>query len=683
MSSRVRIRITIGAAFAVCLLLLGAGAARAQVSANLVAFSAPEGNALFFSTTQLLHPGAPQGEEGWIGYHIYRKGEGETSFTRITDRPVSRAATLLDGERISAHALDLAALSQQKSSREEVWELIERNDKKVVKLAIFNNELQEILGLLHRDDDVRDGVRYEYYATLVDLTGKESAPGKTSAVTHGAPDFAGLGPLDVKGQEDAGKVEISWAPNPDDRGALSYRIYRAADSNGYYQRISTRPIVIIGGDPATMRGAFTDTGLIDNRTYYYAVVSVDLVGNESRRVPVALTPHDIIPPLVPGPITTESAGLGIYLHWPMPEDAADLAGYDVLRGVHPDSTFVKINDAMVPANDTVYEDRSIGANAESFYRLVAYDRSGNASEPSAYAVGFFRNVRAPLPPQYVAVTGNRDGVRVTWERNEEEDLQGYYVYRAISLNGELEQVSPLIGADTTFFQDTSDALSARGTYWYLVQAINLTGAVSRFSIPTAATPDLIEKPLPPMSFHGYDESYGIRLFWSGLEDASVSGILIERAVDGGAPRWETLTREPLDPLLGLYTDSTAVADVRYIYRARAMNGRGMMGDPTQSIALGSARLPLLPPAGLSITPARTGGVALKWNAPFDDRVAGYVVYRKSGRDAPQKLTAAAIDATTFTDATAAKGTLYFYSVVAVTADGAESPEKAEMMYDMW
>ena len=47
----------------------------------------------------------------------------------------------------------------------------------------------------------------------------------------------------------------------------------------------------------------------------------------------------------------------------------------------------------------------------------------------------------------------------------------------------LSQVSPLIGGDTTSYLDTDEYLSARGRYYYVVQAMNYTGLYSPYSLP--------------------------------------------------------------------------------------------------------------------------------------------------------------------------------------------------------
>lgn len=653
--------------------------ANAQDSPRAKAFSSPDGNVILFAESRLYHPGAPVGGKGWIGFHIYRRAEGETEFRRITTTPVSRAATLQDAEREHGHALDLITLALDKKSREEAWKMFQANSMQAIKLAMFNLELQEVLGMLYRDRNVETGKQYEYEVTYVSKAGDESKRTSPIAVVYGRPASAGLGPINVKALEQQGKIEITWEQNPADVGAFTYRVYRAVDSASHYIKLNHRDLLMISTDDKPGQGALTDTGLIDDHTYWYAVVSVDFVGNESRRVIIKATPGDKVAPPPPGPIVAQPSGLGIAVTW-QPPVADDLASYDIYRSTNSDSLFEKINDEAVPATDTIYEDRKATPNMQYFYRMVSIDRAGNRSEQSAHAIGYYRNFRAPFPPQYVSATGNRQGVRIEWEPNDEPDLQGYFVYRSESLNGELQQVSQLISKDTNFYQDSDSHLSSKATYWYLVQAINYSGFVSRYSVPTAARPELQELPLAPLTFRGWSEPYGNRLFWGESNDNTVRNIIIERA-PATTERWERVAIVAVES--GTFTDSTAEGDLEYLYRIRPISDYGVEGKPTQFLSMTRYLRPLPPPGGLMATKAERGA-RLEWDPALDERVNGYVIYRKTGREEPQQLSAAPIPAgtTTFEDATAQQGKIYFYSVAAIDRNGRESLDRTELMYQL-
>ena len=60
--------------------------APAQTTVNAHAFSSPDGNVIIFGGMQVLSSSAPLAPGGWVGYNIYRKGEGETTFRKINER---------------------------------------------------------------------------------------------------------------------------------------------------------------------------------------------------------------------------------------------------------------------------------------------------------------------------------------------------------------------------------------------------------------------------------------------------------------------------------------------------------------------------------------------------------------------------------------------------------------------
>lgn len=654
-------------------------AVHAQEGPSAKAFSSPDGNVILFGESRLYHPGAPVGGKGWIGFNIYRRAEGEGEFRKINTTPISRVATLAEAEREHGHVLDLITLALDKKSRQEAWKMFEANSRQAIKLAIFNLELQEVLGMLYRDRNVEVGKRYEYTVTFVNKAGDESKKTDPVMVIYGTPASAGLGPVNVKTLEQQGKVEITWEQNGADVGAFTYRVYRAVDSVSHYVKLNHRDLLMIAEEGKPGQGAFTDTGLIDDHTYWYAVASVDFVGNESRHVIIKATPSDKVAPLPPGPIVAQPSGLGILVTW-QPPVADDLASYDIYRSTNSDSLFEKINEAAVPATDTMYEDRKALPNMQYFYRMVSIDRAGNSSEQSAHAIGYYRNFRAPLPPQYVAATGNEQGVRIQWEPNDEQDLQGYFVYRSESVNGELTQVSQLISKDTTFYQDSDPRLSSKGTYWYLVQAINYSGFVSRYSVPTAARPEIRELPMAPLTFRGWSEPYGNRLFWGEVTDNIVNDIIVERA-PAVTERWERVTVQPVNA--GTFTDSTAEGDVEYLYRIRGVSAYGVEGNPTQTLSMTRYLRPLPPPGSLMATKGDRGA-KLEWDPALDDRVSGYMIYRKTGREKAQQISATPIPAgtTTFDDTTIEQGKIYFYAVAAIDRNGRESLDRAELMYEL-
>ena len=123
----------------------------------------------------------------------------------------------------------------------------------------------------------------------------------------------------------------------------------------------------------------------------FAIRTVEVVQNVSiesdASTPACVTPHDIFPPAAPAGLGLLLLDGAIELVW----DAApepDLAGYTVLRGDTPGDTLRPLTPS--PIRETTFRDTTVRPGAHYFYAIVAVDRAGNASPPSARVEGTAR-----------------------------------------------------------------------------------------------------------------------------------------------------------------------------------------------------------------------------------------------------------------------------------------------------
>jgi hypothetical protein len=114
----------------------------------------------------------------------------------------------------------------------------------------------------------------------------------------------------------------------------------------------------------------------------YAVRTVLTQGSvsiESDPSPVAcVTPQDTFPPAAPTALAAVASEGAISLIW-QGVDAADLAGYLVLRGEAPNGALTPVFEA--PLRETTYRDESAQRGVRYLYAVVAVDRAtpGNRS----------------------------------------------------------------------------------------------------------------------------------------------------------------------------------------------------------------------------------------------------------------------------------------------------------------
>jgi len=219
------------------------------------------------------------------------------------------------------------------------------------------------------------GRRYVYVVTAVDGMGRSSPPPERLALTFLAAPLPPQGLSAIAGESE---VRLSWAPpawlvdGSPLTGTIAYVVSRA-DSAEAPPRPVTPSLI-----PAT---SFTDGGLQNDRTYYYAVRAVrsepaGLALSEPSAT-VAATPLDLTPPSVPANLVAVPSEDAVRLAWdPSPE--ADVAGYLVYRASPPGSPYVRLTD--VPVRTTVFVDRYVERGRTYSYVVTAVDRAMRPNE---------------------------------------------------------------------------------------------------------------------------------------------------------------------------------------------------------------------------------------------------------------------------------------------------------------
>ncbi len=629
-----------------------------------------------------LHPSTASANGGWGGYYIYRKAVGDTGFVRISTSPLSRPGSLAALEKAMGGPLDGFERYAGLSTKQELWQAIERNDTSIIAIAFLSKNFRRALGLLMTDTNVKQGVTYEYRATLVAPNGLESKPSEAQMATFGVPMIPLLGPLNLKAESTDKGVVLTWVTNPDDSGLFSYSVYRSPDPDGSFLKLNLAALTQLADSAATSdKGSFTDTTARAGRTYYYAVVSTDYAGNESPRANLlAVEPSDQSRPSIPQNVFANPSDLGIEITWDT-VSGGDIVGYNIYKSVDADSGYTKLNNLLLPLDSGWYEDQGTTLSDRYFYRVTSVNKSGLESEQSARALSLFANRRRPVPPQDVRVTPGENSISISWTASQERDVRGYYVYRADSYNGSLSQISPLIGRDTSSFTDSSAYVSSNGEYWYLLQALNYTGMTSNYSVPVAASPRQHQAVGAPLSFFGYADENRARLFWSVPNDNDLAGFILYRANAADSLVWTKLTATRIARTIGEYTDTTGEIGAVYLYRLTAANDDGVEGEPSHSMRISLFAPAPLAPGGLRIS-QEGKALTVVWSASLQPDLSGYRIYRRSDTEPKTLLTKNVVPIGTveYRDSSAKAGTRYYYSVAAVDKLGREGEPSPEVSF---
>jgi len=631
----------------------------------------------------VLHESTTAGADGWIGYNIYRSHEKEDKFTKLTPDPLSRIGTLEELEVHLGVGIQRWIGTLGLENSQDLWESIITGNERILGWSRFDPKMRRALGLTFVDSTAEPGETYIYALSMVRSEGSESERIFSEPVTCGVLPYELLSPIDVTTDVSESRVRISWKTNKDNVATYSYSVYRSSTKGGSYLRINDRPIHIFQFDNSDEEatGMFTDTNIAVGKNYFYYVVTVDIAGNESEfKDCVVAKPTDITPPDAPLNIEAKASLLGITVSWDAVTDRK-LAGYLIYRSEGMDSAYSQICESLIGPEVRLYEDRSVKPDHEYFYKITAIDEAGNESDSSKMAQVVYENFRPPLPPHGLTAEEYYDSVLISWDPNTEIDLGGYYVYRAERLDGDLALVSHLISSDTTFFWDNDNRLSHKGSYWYILQAVNSTGVVSNFSAPIVARPLTNEEPESPISFYGYSDIAGNHLIWEIPSDNTIGGYLVQRKRSENVGEWTVINQTPIPASAYAYVDSTAEWGLEYQYRITGVSGFGVEGQPSHTVKL--TRFETTPPTPSGVRVSKVdGGLMITWNANQCSRIAGFRVYRRtdSGERIAISKSILPQSTTAYTDKNAEETEINYYSVSTVNYSGTESELSDEVEF---
>lgn len=156
--------------------------------------------------------------------------------------------------------------------------------------------------------------------------------------------------------------------------STKYRIYEAKDGRATGPPLNAEP---------QSGTTFEDTRLEFGVERCYIVRAAVVTGTASVEStaagPICITPRDVFPPPVPANLTAVAGTGAVSLIWDA-VDAADLAGYLVLRGDAPGEKLLPLFDK--PVADTTYKDATTVAGTRYVYAVVAVDKTSNRSKES-------------------------------------------------------------------------------------------------------------------------------------------------------------------------------------------------------------------------------------------------------------------------------------------------------------
>jgi hypothetical protein len=262
------------------------------------------------------------------------------------------------------------------------------------------------------------------------------------------------------------------------------------------------------------------------------------------------------------------------------------------------------------------------------WRIRSLDLAGRTSVPSAEASLLVRDLLGPSPTRETIARAEGTQVLVTWAAVADEDVAGYHIERAASLNGPWTRLTTTpLAATTPQFADTN-APARRQMFWR-VRAVDRSGNLGAPGAGAPATRSDLAPPAPVVGLAARVEKGAVVLAWTLPKDRDVVGVHIWRGEDTARmsrrtdrPLRAVTYREPIGGSGGL------VPGHRYLYRVAALDSSRNASLPMEvTITVPDA---VRPPAADAVAARDIGGryVDVTWLPSAAADVRQYTVTRR-------------------------------------------------------
>jgi len=490
-----------------------------------------------------------------------------------------------------------------------------------------------------------------------------------------------------------GKAALTWSRNKE-MDLAGYRVYRRLKGAPY----GSKPLT------TTTYTSYTDIPPATGETYYYEVRAYDKAGNESTGTAdrAAVTP-DLTGPAAPTGLTAHGDLYGMVLGW---NAVADATGYELYEKDATTGAYTLVKKLT----GTTYTHTMGNTETSHIYVVRAYDAAGNAGAYSASVASDSVDRTAPAAPQNLVTKAESGATKLWWNAPQsptDDELANGAHFSVVRSKGTALGSDPVrvtcaedgqsVNTDletyTLYCSDESGELDT--TYTYGVTFVDGQGNESAASNTVTMTTEDPYPPLPLTGLTATPRADGTVLRWDQPADDDVASYRAFRGVrqSDGTVKWigelAHCTDKGDDPLAMMCID---IPDGEtYVYTVIATdvwgNTRSLLDPSVPTVT--STELDIVPgePIGGDTGPLYgNGGWSVseqlnpaRWSCSGDvcDTLTEYRVSRwNPATQAYEPVgTVAAVAGTeyySFLDTTQPLGSISYYRVVGVLADGTET-----------
>jgi cellulose 1,4-beta-cellobiosidase len=223
-----------------------------------------------------------------------------------------------------------------------------------------------------------------------------------------------------------------------------------------------------------------DTGLTNGTTYYYVVVAVNAAGTSPNSAQVSATPS--APPAAPTNVQAAAGNAQVTLTW---NASAGATSYTVQRSTTSGGPYATVPGGSGLAG-TSFVDTGLTNGTTYYYVVIAVNGAGSSPNSAQVSATPTAGGAAPAPPTGVVAASITGLIAVAWKPSTSPGVTQNRIYRSTVSGGPYALIGT-VAAGSAYPTYNDRTVVAGTTYYYVVTAVNSSGAESGYSNQASAT----------------------------------------------------------------------------------------------------------------------------------------------------------------------------------------------------
>lgn len=468
-----------------------------------------------------------------------------------------------------------------------------------------------------------------------------------------------------KAVEKEGLVEIRWQA---DKKHSGYYIEKSPKGKNAFVQLNRAPLIIPGNQGENPMLFFNDS-VLNYQPAEYRIYGMDIFGDRTHYSPLltAQGRDKTPPPPITGFKARENPDKTIKLTWDRPEPLNGEKGIAIGYKHISEGFYTPCEKKLIPLNQISYTFKIIPNQSDYFFSIQIFDTAGNSSISEVF-YQLIDNVPPAKPTGLKAVVDKKGVVKITWNWNNEPDLDGYLIYFSNSPKSEFSGIVNRPYYDTVFYDTLSLKMLNKEVFYQIRAADKRFNLSERSEMVKVLRPDTLP-PVSPVIKNYFVTDSTIQLSWIPSSSIDVVAHRLHRKhVKSGK-----ISITPLKVSDTVFIDRNLIGENKYEYYLTAEDDSKNVSPPSNTVSLNTYKNYYKP--AVSILHVQYDSlkrqVVFEWNYNMKN-VKKAVIFKGPAIDQLSRMPDALPgNSLSFTDNRIKKGPV-FYAVKLYFSDGTET-----------